>query len=218
MLIAAAMPLFARKGFAGTTTKEIARAAGVSEALLFQHFPSKAALHQAIVGEGCRGDPALEQLRLLQPSTATLVRMIRMLVEHYVLGCQGDPREGDVPSRLMAHSYLEDGEYARLVAGWVMEEIFPLYAASLAAAETAGDLQGDTLRPVNSFWFAHHVAAMCAYARLPQTCPIPYAGDVETVIADALSFILRGIGLSEAAIMHHRRHAAPTDPRPTLNS
>ena len=33
-----ATPLFARRGFAGTTTKEIAEAAGVSEALLFRHF------------------------------------------------------------------------------------------------------------------------------------------------------------------------------------
>ena len=33
-IVDAALPLFARKGFAGTTTKEIAEAAEVSEALL----------------------------------------------------------------------------------------------------------------------------------------------------------------------------------------
>ena len=50
-LIAAAASLFAAKGFNGTTTKEIARAAGVSEALVFKHFPTKRALYGAILAE-----------------------------------------------------------------------------------------------------------------------------------------------------------------------
>ena len=50
-LIAAAASLFAAKGFNGTTTKEIAKAAGVSEALVFKHFPTKRALYGAILAE-----------------------------------------------------------------------------------------------------------------------------------------------------------------------
>lgn len=50
MIVAAALPLFARKGFAGTTTKELAEAAGISEALLFRHFPSKKQLYGEIYG------------------------------------------------------------------------------------------------------------------------------------------------------------------------
>ncbi len=50
-LIAAAASLFAAKGFNGTTTKEIAKAAGVSEALVFKHFPTKRALYAAILAE-----------------------------------------------------------------------------------------------------------------------------------------------------------------------
>ena len=37
-IVRTAVPLFARKGFAGTTTRELAEAAGISEALLFRHF------------------------------------------------------------------------------------------------------------------------------------------------------------------------------------
>jgi TetR/AcrR family transcriptional regulator len=48
-LIQAAMGLFAKKGFSGTTTKEIAAAAGVTEALIFRHFPTKDALYEAIL-------------------------------------------------------------------------------------------------------------------------------------------------------------------------
>src|SRR5436309_15587331 len=48
-IVAAALGLFARRGFSGTTTREVARAAGVSEALLFKHFPRKDSLYRAIL-------------------------------------------------------------------------------------------------------------------------------------------------------------------------
>ena len=58
-LIAAAASLFADKGFNGTTTKEIAKAAGVSEALVFKHFPTKRALYAAILAEKVTVDELL---------------------------------------------------------------------------------------------------------------------------------------------------------------
>lgn len=59
-LITAAASLFAAKGFNGTTTKEIARAAGVSEALVFKHFPTKRALYGAILAEKVTVNELLE--------------------------------------------------------------------------------------------------------------------------------------------------------------
>jgi len=54
-ILATAVNLFARNGFRGTTTKEIARAAGVSEAMVFRHFATKEALYGAILDDkGCR--------------------------------------------------------------------------------------------------------------------------------------------------------------------
>mgnify|MGYP003336465120 CR=1 FL=1 len=50
-IILTAASLFAAKGFSGTTTKEIAKTAGVSEALLFKYFPTKRALYAAILAE-----------------------------------------------------------------------------------------------------------------------------------------------------------------------
>lgn len=53
-IIATAVNLFSHKGFKGTTTKEIARAAGVSEAMVFRHFASKDELYGAILhSKGC---------------------------------------------------------------------------------------------------------------------------------------------------------------------
>ncbi len=50
-LISAAASLFAANGFQGTTTREISKAAGVSEALLFKYFPTKRVLYAAILSE-----------------------------------------------------------------------------------------------------------------------------------------------------------------------
>lgn len=48
-LLEVAIGVFARQGFGGTKTKDIAAAAGVSEAILFRHFVSKEDLYHAIL-------------------------------------------------------------------------------------------------------------------------------------------------------------------------
>ena len=59
-IIASAASLFAAKGFSGTTTKEIAKTAGVSEALVFKYFPTKRALYAAILAEKAQFSELLE--------------------------------------------------------------------------------------------------------------------------------------------------------------
>jgi TetR/AcrR family transcriptional regulator len=48
-LVETALDFFSRKGFGGTTTKEIAAAAGVTEAIIFRHFPTKQDLYNAVL-------------------------------------------------------------------------------------------------------------------------------------------------------------------------
>lgn len=51
-----AIKLFSQKGFNGATTKEIAREAGVSEAMVFRHFATKSELYHAIINfKACEG-------------------------------------------------------------------------------------------------------------------------------------------------------------------
>jgi AcrR family transcriptional regulator len=50
-LLRVAIESFAQNGFSGTKTKDIAAAAGVSEAILFRHFASKEDLYHAILDE-----------------------------------------------------------------------------------------------------------------------------------------------------------------------
>src|SRR5262245_51624614 len=56
-IVAAAMRCFAERGFEGTTTRMLARAAGVSEGLIFRHFPTKRSLYRAIIARRIAESP-----------------------------------------------------------------------------------------------------------------------------------------------------------------
>lgn len=56
-ILGTAVELFSKHGFRGTTTKEIARASGVSEAMVFKHFATKDELYGAILdNKACQGE------------------------------------------------------------------------------------------------------------------------------------------------------------------
>ncbi len=199
-IVAAAVPLFARKGFAGATTRELAEAANISEALLFKHFPSKKSLYSEILRLGCEGDPALTRLAALEPSTLTLARMMHYMVRYFLQATDADPAERDSRLRLALHSFLEDGEYARELFETIFAHVEPLFAASIEAAAAAGDLVFGPIAAAHAVWFGHHVAAMMAFVFLPARACLAYHGTLASLVDEASWFMLRGIGMTDAAI------------------
>jgi len=61
-ILRVAQELFARQGYQGTTTRQIAEQAGVTEALIFRHFPSKEDLYWTLLDEKCRAGGGQERL------------------------------------------------------------------------------------------------------------------------------------------------------------
>lgn len=58
-ILQTAFDLFSHRGFSGTTTKDIARAAGVSEATVFKHFATKDVLYGALLeAKNCSAEPS----------------------------------------------------------------------------------------------------------------------------------------------------------------
>ena len=202
LILGAAKRCFARNGFAGTTTKSVAAAAAISEGLLFKHFPSKAALYAEILAEECEADPDLAHLLGQAPSTGTLVELVKGMVRHFMHVSDGPDEEQAQRIRLMTTSHLDDGEFARLLYDKVGKLIGPVFAASIESAVAAGDGVRIGSEPLNLFWFAHHTVLMAALTRLPAVPCLAYgnAADVERQLCQ---FILRGIGLNEAAIASH---------------
>ena len=210
LILGAAKRCFARNGFAGTTTKSVAAAAAISEALLFKHFPSKAALYAEILAEECEADPEFAHLLGLEPSTAALVELMQGMVRHFMHVSDGpDQEEESQRMRLMITSHLEDGEFARLLYAKVEKLIGAMFAASLEAAIASGDAVRVGSEPVNLFWFAHHTVLTAALTRMPAV-PCLYYGNAADLDLQLCEFLLRGIGLTEAAINAHLNRDVPS--------
>jgi AcrR family transcriptional regulator len=207
-IVKAALPLFARKGYAETTTKDLALAAGVSEPLLYRHFPSKEALYIEILNHCCDAqDPAtrtfVHLVTELEPSASTLVHLVYYLVRFHVLGKPAGAVEWDMRQRLMIKSFLEDGTFARLMYQDRFNCFCERTEACLKAAIAAGEAIKTPLTSGNGARFGHHVAAWLALVRLPPKPAINYKVSREELVNQAVWFILRGLGMTRKAIATH---------------
>lgn len=106
-----AMKLFSDRGFSGTTTKEIATAAGVSEATVFKHFSNKDDLYAAILDyKACDhglADPfstVIDKMKEKDDFGVFYGMALKGLEKH---------RSDEDFLRLMLHSALEEHELAK---------------------------------------------------------------------------------------------------------
>jgi AcrR family transcriptional regulator len=110
-LLDVGIKLFSQKGFQGTTTKEIALAAGVSEALVFRYFKTKQELYGAILAQKTAAIDVsawIEGMRQYaeQGDDQQLFQLLsRRIIEHYY-------QDPDF-LRLMLYSALERHELAQ---------------------------------------------------------------------------------------------------------
>jgi AcrR family transcriptional regulator len=199
-IIRTARTVFVEKGFSGTTTRQLAAAAGVSEALLFKHFPSKEALYSAILRTSFEdeGSKITQRLRSLKPSTSALVFLVHDLVSH-ILGEQADER-GRSFFRLAIRSLMDEGEFTRLaIQGgplhWVQK-----VTECIEAAKAAGDMLDTPVRRDLGGWFVHQLVTGIMIHSLPGEPVIDYGVSREDLVKQAVRFCLLGMGLKEEAI------------------
>jgi AcrR family transcriptional regulator len=200
-IVRAVLPVFARNGFANTTTKELAEAAGVSEALIYKHFPSKESLYAEIQTFGCKGcDPDLQKLLGLEPSTSTLVHIIYYIMRVNIVGRGKESICAETRHRMILNSCLEDGSFTRFLFHNRFAENMSRIIACLDAAGNAGDLVPSPVGKPNLLLFAHHLATMIATMHLPKQPVVDYNATREELVHHAVWFALRGLGLKDEAI------------------
>jgi len=203
-IIKAVQSVFAEKGFDGTTTRELAEEAGVSEALLFKHFPNKEALYSAMQTSCCQGkDPAIERLKALEPSTSALVTLVHFMFSKNVGVRLADDEEEAIHMRLMLRSMLDDGEFARLHLRQIASGCIPKIEQCLKAAVEAGDaVNGPVLHSLEG-WFCHNLAVALKLHLSPSTPIVDYKVPRAKLVEQAVWFTLRGMGLKEEAIKRY---------------
>jgi AcrR family transcriptional regulator len=200
-IIEAARRVFSEKGFYGATTRELATEAKVSEALLFKHFPNKQAMYTAMLENCFRTEFASEYHRLLklEPSTSTLILMLHFLCSKMILG---DHDAKDI-HRLMLRSLSEDGEFMSVLVSHIGTTFIPKLRQCREAAAEAGDLCKHAAPIKNSPWLTQHLVLMLGFMRVPQRTVVEYRGPREKLVEEAVTFCLRGLGVSDDAVAKH---------------
>ena len=137
-IVAAALDVFAEKGFAATKTEDIAARAGVSKGTLYLYFPSKEDLLKAVVqqnvvsliGEG------REFVRTYVGSSADMLRDFTL---HW-WRAEGATKQSAVPKLIMS----ESGNFPDIVAYYFNEKIVPaqaLFAGMLQRGVASGEFK-----------------------------------------------------------------------------
>ncbi len=184
-ILAAARRLFLEHGYHATTTRQIARAGGVSDALVYRYFPSKRDLFDAVIEEGLDylrpylqfGAPALEGLKLretLEAAAYTTVEIIR--------------RNREVFQLIVAENRLLEGD--RRVTG-VIDNLQEHFAARIDAFIDAGEIRRCNTR-VFVRQFIGGVAMYDLYTAIFEGAEIPDA-DTATYVTEVVDAAVRAL-------------------------
>ena len=144
-ILAEAERLFAHRGYAGTSLRQVADAVGVTPPNLYNHFRSKRALYEAVLDRGIA--PLIEILGRSQREDWSEPATVRMLEDIFSYL----DRSPHLP-RLVYFEMLTGGEVLRRIAeSWIR----PLLITAVAALEEQGDdgWEVEELPLLVSAWF-----------------------------------------------------------------
>lgn len=137
-ILAVAVRLFSQKGFRGTTTKEIAQAAGVSEAMVFRHFATKEELYAAILDhKACSGD-RFEPEEMAADGIER--KDDRAVFESLALGALNHHERDPEFQRLLLHSALEKHELAEMFFDKFVRRVYEFLGGYIRERQREGAL------------------------------------------------------------------------------
>lgn len=148
-ILEAATNLFARQGFQGTTTREIAEFAQVNEALIFRHFQTKEDLYWAVIQHKCQDGPAGRVMREYAGKDLPVRDVLREVAREYLR-----TRERDFSlSRLLLFSALEHHELSQRFFRTHMADFYESTAHYIRQQIKAGKLREiNALLAARAFW------------------------------------------------------------------
>jgi AcrR family transcriptional regulator len=198
-IIKAATGIFVEKGFKGTTTRELAAAAGVSEALLFKHFPNKEAIYSAILATSFDAEESkiTKRISAVKPSTLGLVSVLYETLTD-LLELPGEREQTFF--RLVLRSLLDEGDFTRQALEGPPLQFARLTGECIKAAKAAGDIVDTPVRPNLSSWLVHHLITGLLIHSLPSEAVIDYRVPRKDLINQVVWFCLRGMGFKDEAI------------------
>jgi AcrR family transcriptional regulator len=203
-ILRAAAPVIAQAGVHGASVREIALAAGVSEALLYKHFPSKQALYDEALASARESTRfTIARFAMLTPGTESFVLLTYSAVEFILFGFPAYAADESGAARLLFQSLLDDGAHARVVFADTAANWMDYVQASYGAAVAAGDIVDLPGEPAHRFRFVQQLAMALRLSHLPDPPAFDYRGSKRDLANEAVVFSLRGIGMRDEAIQKY---------------
>lgn len=135
-ILRVAVKLFSQKGFGGTTTREIAQAAGVSEAMVFRHYATKDELYSAILDhKACSGDSMNPEAMVAE---ALKLKDDRAVFQQLALGALNHHESDPEFQRLLLHSALEGHELAEIFFEKFVRRVYELLGSYITERQRDG--------------------------------------------------------------------------------
>lgn len=135
-ILRVAVSLFSQKGFGGTTTREIAHAAGVSEAMVFRHYATKQELYSAILDhKACSGDSMNPEAMVAE---ALKLKDDRAVFQQLALGALEHHECDPEFQRLLLHSALEGHELAEMFFEKFIRRVYELLGSYITERQRDG--------------------------------------------------------------------------------
>lgn len=201
LILEAARVVFSQHGFEAAKTQDIAKAARISEALVYRHFPSKLALYRAILRQSIREQD--ENYRVMNLTSTDTAGIVKTLKTYFTL--MTGPEHADIQSRfrLLLSSLSGDGTYAALIYRRAQRMMGHTIGEALKNARAAGDLKGLELDVGNTSMFIEHIGTMMSAICWQRSIAAPYALKGEDLVRQAVWFCCRGVGFTDEAIARH---------------
>lgn len=211
-----AMRLFSQRGFRGTTTKEIAQAAGVSEAMVFRHFATKQELYSAILDHKACLHDELDPLQIV--SDAIQQKDDRAVFERIALDALNKHDCDPQFHRLLLHSALEEHELAQMFWEKFVKRVYRLLSKYIRQRQREGVfVDVNPLVIVRAFvgMIIHHSLNNNLWDRKQQLLKISN----EAAAREFTEILLHGVSKreSEKPARSGRRVATGVSPRKKLN-
>jgi len=125
-IIRTATELFSRVGFRGATMRQLAERAGISEAMIYHHFPSKEALYDAMLQ-----DKLEKSKHLFYPEEAAHAGKDRAVLDTIIGNFLREGRRDTSFMRMMLYSALEGHEFATKVVNGPLQKFFQFLGSYL---------------------------------------------------------------------------------------
>jgi AcrR family transcriptional regulator len=155
-ILRCALEAFATRGFHGTSIDDIASAAGISKALIYEHFPSKQALHEEVIS--AQADALLHRMAAAADGQLPPEQRLRGGIDAFLSFVEenreawralfrdaADPHLGEVVERMQ-----------RQATGAIAEMMVPGASAALHdEVEILAEMLSGAVQALANWWYDH---------------------------------------------------------------